>query len=56
LEKAEKEYHNFLDDESMAIEAIDQPVPLAQLSLEAVHALEGAPEVREGSRITSSSF
>jgi t-SNARE complex subunit (syntaxin) len=31
----------------MAIEDIDQPVSLAQLLSEAVHALQGALEVRE---------
>ena len=47
LEKTQQEYQNFLDDESMAIEAINQPVPLEQLPLEAVPALQGAPEVRQ---------
>jgi hypothetical protein len=47
LEEAQQEYQSFLDDEAMAIEAIDQLVSLAQLPPEAVSAVEGAPEVRE---------
>jgi hypothetical protein len=47
LEETHQEYHSFLDDETMSIDAIDKPVPLAQLSPEAVPALQGAPEVRE---------
>ena len=37
LEKAHQEYESFLDDEAMAVQAIDQSVPLAQLPPEAVH-------------------
>ena len=47
MEEAQQEYQSFLDDEAMAVEAIDQPVPLAQLLPETVHALQGAPEVRD---------
>jgi hypothetical protein len=45
--EGEQEYQNFLDDEAMAVEAIYQLVSLAQLPPEAVHALQGAPEVRD---------
>jgi hypothetical protein len=47
LQEAQQQYRMFLDDKSMKIEAIDQPVPLAQLPPEVVPALQGAPEVRK---------
>ena len=48
LEEAQQEYLTFLEDEFMADQAIDQPVPLAHLPSEEVHALQGAPpEVRQ---------
>jgi hypothetical protein len=48
LEEAHQEYLSFLEDEFMEVEPIDQPVPLAHLSPEEVHALQGAaPEVRQ---------
>ena len=46
MEEAHQEYHIFLDHEAMAVEAINQPVPLAHLPPEAVHALQGALGVR----------
>jgi hypothetical protein len=48
LEEAQQKYLTFMEDEFMAHQAIDQPVPLARLLLEESHALQGAPpEVRQ---------
>ena len=47
LKEAQQEYLTFLEEELLEDQAIDQPVLLAQLPPEAVHALQGAPEVRD---------
>jgi hypothetical protein len=47
LEEAQQEYLSFPEHEFMAVEAIDQLVPLAHLPPEAVHALQGAAKVRQ---------
>jgi hypothetical protein len=51
LEEAHQEYLTFVEDEFLAHQAIDEPVPLAQLPLEEVHALQGAPPEVHPSRV-----
>ncbi|KAK1613134.1 hypothetical protein QYE76_036807 [Lolium multiflorum] len=51
LEEAQQEYLTFLEDEFMVDQAIDQPVPLAHLPSEEVHALQGAPPEVHQSRV-----
>jgi viroplasmin and RNaseH domain-containing protein len=43
LEESQQEYLTFLEEELLEDHAIDEAVPLAQLSSEEVHALQGAP-------------
>ena len=51
MEEAQQEYLTFLEDEYLADQAIDEPVSLAQLTLEEVHALQGAPLEVRSSRV-----
>jgi hypothetical protein len=51
LEEAEQEYLTFVEDEFLEDQAIDEPVPLAQLPPKEVHDLQGAPPEVHPSRI-----
>ncbi|KAK1614177.1 hypothetical protein QYE76_019694 [Lolium multiflorum] len=51
LEEAQQEYLNFLEEELLEDQAIDEAVPLAQLPPEEVHALQGAPPEVRPSRV-----
>ncbi|KAK1618836.1 hypothetical protein QYE76_024353 [Lolium multiflorum] len=51
LEEPHQKYLTFLEEELLEDQAIDEAMPLAQLPLEVVHALQGAPPMVRPSRV-----